>query len=65
VYKAKFLHHNMLFGIIADDWGDAKGKEIAVAQLEMWVRNLEASHTRALYADLAKSDTAYGDDPIW
>ncbi|SPE43636.1 hypothetical protein SBA7_1610009 [Candidatus Sulfotelmatobacter sp. SbA7] len=55
----------MRFGIIADDWGEAKGEEIAVAQLEKWVKDLSASCTTALYADLVKSDTAYGDDPIW
>jgi hypothetical protein len=65
MYKTKFLHHNMCFGIVADDWGDAKGEEIAVAQLERWLKDLSVSRARAIYADLVKSDTAYGDDPIW
>ena len=55
----------MGFGIVADDWGDAAGLEIAAAQLDSWVKGLSRSRTEAIHGDLVKSDTAYGDDPIW
>jgi len=65
MYKKRFLHHKMCFGIVVDDWGDAAGPEIAAAQLENWVKGLSFSRTEAIHRDLVKSDNAYGDDPIW
>jgi hypothetical protein len=65
VYKTEFLHHNNLFGIIVDDWGDASGAETAASELEHWVRSLSPSAAKALHSDLVKSDAAWGDNPIF
>jgi mevalonate pyrophosphate decarboxylase len=65
VFKTDFLHHNTLFGIIVDDWGDASGAQIAASELEHWVRSLSASATKAIHGDLVKSDAAWGDNPIF
>jgi hypothetical protein len=66
MYKTKFLHHNICFGIVVDGWGDcAAGARIAADQLEEWVRNLSPADAKAIHADLVKSDEAYGGDPVF
>ena len=65
MYKRRFCHHGMWFGIVVDDWGDDTGLEIATAQLENWVRELSRSETKTFYRALVESDNAYGGDRIW
>jgi len=61
----RFAHFGICFGIVVDDWGNARGAEIAAACLKEWVKGLDRSETAKLYSDLIKSDTASGGDPIF
>ena len=63
--NSRFAHFDICFGIVVDDWGDARAAEIAAACLKEWVKGLDRSETTKLYSDLIMSDTASGGDPIF
>ena len=65
MFNTAFKHHNMSFGIVVEDWGEASGAEVAAAQLKRWVRSLGPAEVKALHGNLVKSDTAWGDHPIF
>jgi hypothetical protein len=65
MFEATFEHWGSSFGIIVDDWGDSQGAKTASAALERMVRELDILRVKALHRDLLKSDSAFGDEPIF
>ena len=58
-------HQDADFGIVVSGWGNIEGAENAVIALRNWVKTLDRQTAQRLHDLLLRSDTAYGDDPIW
>jgi hypothetical protein len=56
---------SLWFMVVADDWGDANGGQVAAARLRAWVTGLSFDEIKTLHATLIKSDSAFGGDPIF